>query len=85
LFSIFRLSKMIDLAYCMAMVLMALKVCFRVVSGNLSFVSRRFIEGVSVVPLAHVVMTMSGSILPPEAIILLISGWYFWILLSIVS
>jgi len=76
---------MIDLAYWMGMVLIALEVCFRAISGSLSFVSRNLIEGACVVPLAPAIMTMSGSIFLPWAMILLISGWYFWILLSIVT
>jgi len=44
-----------DPAYWMAMVLIALKVCFKAASGSLNLVSRSFIEGVCVVPLAPAV------------------------------
>jgi len=76
---------MIDPAYWMAMVLIALKVCFRAVSDSLSLVLKSFIEGICVVPLALAVITMSGSTIHHCAMMLLMSGWYFWILLSIVS
>jgi len=58
---------MIEPANWMAMVLIVLKVFFRAVSGNLNLVSRSFIEGMYVVPLALVVMKMRGlrSILGP--------------------
>ena len=55
------------------------------VSGIFSLVSRSFIEGVCVVPLAPAVMTMRGSIFHPWLVMLLINGWYFWILLLMVS
>ena len=59
------------------MVFISLNVCLMAVSGNLNFVSRSFIEGICVVPLAPAVMTMSGSTFHPKLIMLLISGWYF--------
>jgi len=53
------------------------KVCFGAISGSLNLVFRSFIEGVCVVHLAPTVMTMSGSIVHPRAMILLMSVWYF--------
>ena len=44
-----------------------------------------FINGVWVVPLAPAVITMSGSTVHPRSLMSSISGWYFWILLLIVS
>ena len=38
------------------------------------FVSRSFIEGLCVVPLAHVVMTMSGSTFHPSSLMLFSGG-----------
>jgi len=64
-FSTFLLYRMIDPIYCMAMVLIALKVYFRVDSGNLSLISKSFIEGACVVPLALAVITISGSTFHP--------------------
>ena len=85
MFSIFLLCRIIDPACCMAMVLISLNVCLMVVSGILRFVSRSFIEGMWVVPLALAVMTMSGSIFQPNSAMLFIGGWYLWILFIIVS
>ena len=41
-------------------------VCLMVDSGSLNFVSRSFIDGVCVVPLAPAAMTMSGSTFHPK-------------------
>jgi hypothetical protein len=54
-----------DMAYCMAMVLMFLKVFRMDGIGSLNLFSSNFIDGMRVVALAHVVITMSGSILQP--------------------
>ena len=61
----------------MAMVFIALNVCFMEVSQMLNFVSSCFIEGTCVVPLAPAVMTMMGSTFQPCCMMLLIRGWYF--------
>ena len=76
LYSIFLLCRIIDMACCIVMVLISLNVCLMVVSGILKFVSRSFIEGACVVPIAHIVMTMSGSIFHPKSIMLFKRGWY---------
>ena len=60
-FLISFLCRIIDIACCIAMVLMSMKVCLIVSIGILSFSSKKFIEGVSVVALAPAVMTTSGS------------------------
>jgi len=65
---------MIEPANWMAMVLIVLKVFFRAVPGNLNLVSRSFIEGVCVVPLALVVMTRRGATGHPQAIMLLMNS-----------
>ena len=88
LFSIRLLWSRIDPAYCMAMVLIVLNVlnvCFTAVSHMSNCVVNCSIEGACVVPLAPAVMTMSGSTFHPCCKILLIRGWYFWILLLIAS
>ena len=85
LFSIRLLCSRIDPAYCMAMVFITLNVCFIDVSHMLNFVSSCFIEGACVVPLAPAVMTMSGSTFQPRSLMSSISGWYFRILLFMVS
>ena len=68
----------------MAMTSIFLNVCLMIFSGILKFLLRSFTEGASVVSLAPAVMTMSGSIFHPKSVMLFISGWYFWILFSIV-
>ena len=85
LFSIRLLCSRMDPACCMAMVFIALNVCFIEDSRSLNFVSSCFIEGMCVVPLAPAVMTMRGSTFHPCCMMLLISGWYFRSFLSIVS
>jgi len=67
---------MIDPAYWIAMVLIALKVCFRAIFDSFNLVSRSFIEEVCVVPLAPIVMTMSGSTIHHWVMMLLMNGWY---------
>ena len=64
------------MAYCLAMVLMVLKVCLMVAMGSLRLVSRISIDEVWAVALAPVVMTISGSIFHPLAAILSIRGLY---------
>ena len=61
LFSSFLLCRIIDIACCIAMVLISLKVCLIVFSSILNFLSKIFIEGMCVVALALVVMTINGS------------------------
>ena len=85
LFSIFLLCSRIELAWCIAMVFISLNVCLIYVLGMLNLLTKCFIEGVCVVPLAPAVMTMSGSTFQPWLVMLLSSGWYFWILLFIAS
>ena len=61
----------------MAMLFISLNVYFMVVSGILKVVSRSFIDGACVVPLAPTVMTMSGSTFHPRSMMLSRRGWYF--------
>src|ERR1700738_3681779 len=79
------LCKMIELAYCMALVLIALNVFWIEVADSLNECSSCFIDGACVVPLAPAVMIIIGSTFQPCWVMSLISGWYFWILLLIVS
>ena len=80
MFSNLLLYRIIDIACCIAMMLMSMKVCLIVSFGILSFSSKIFIEGVCVVALVLVVMTISGSTSHPLLVMLSISGWYFLVL-----
>ena len=85
LFSIRLLCRRIELANCMAIVFIALNVCLICFSGSLNVCSICSIDGMCLVPLAPAVMTISGSTFQPFWMMSLISGWYFCILLLIVS
>ena len=85
LFSNLLLCRIIDIACCIAMVLISLKVCLIVFSGILSFSSNIFIEGMCVVALVSVVMTINSSTFHLLLVMLSISGWYFLVFLVIVS
>ena len=61
LFSILLLCKIMDIAYCMAMTLIASNVLLMLCLGILNGVSIFSIEGICVANLAPVVMTISGS------------------------
>jgi hypothetical protein len=71
-----------DMAYCIAMVLMFLKVFRMDGIGILNLSSNSFIDGMCVVALAPAIMTISGSIFQPRVAILSISGWYLLVLAS---
>ena len=73
------------MAYCIAMVLIFLKVFLMVAMGILSLCSRIFIDGMWVVARASAVMTISGSIFHPLMAMLSISGLYLLFFASIVS
>jgi hypothetical protein len=73
------------MAYCIAMVLMFLKVFLMVTMGILRLFFSIFIDGMWVVARAPAVMTISGSIFHPLKAILSISGLYLLIFASIVS
>ena len=77
LFSSFLLCRIIDIACCIAMMLISLKFSLMVFSGILNFSSKIFIERMCVVALAIVVMTINGSTLHPLLAMLFISGWDF--------
>ena len=73
------------MAYCMAIVLMFLKV-FRMDNiRSLNLSSRSFIEGMCVAAMAPVVITMSGPIFQPRPSMLSISGLYLLTLASSVA
>jgi hypothetical protein len=87
LFSIRLLWASIMCAYCMVIRLICLNV-FRICGGgSLSFVSSSFIKGMWVVALAPAASTytMSGAVFQPLAMILLMSGWYSVVFMSLVS
>ena len=73
------------MAYCIAMVLIFLKVFLMVTMGILKLVSSAFIDGMWVVALAPTVMIISGSIFHPLEAMLAISGLYLLFLASIAS
>ena len=70
------------MAYCMAMVLMFLKVFRMDGMGSLNLSSSSFVDGMCVAALAPAVITMSGSIFQPRAIMFSISGLYLLALAS---
>ena len=74
LFSNLLLCRIIDIACCIAMVLISLKVCLIVFFGILNFSSKIFIEEMRVVALALAVMTINGSTFHPLLVMLSISG-----------
>ena len=61
LFSILLLCRIMNIAYCMAMTLIASNVFLMLSFGILNVVSILSIEGMCVAALAPVVMTISGS------------------------
>ena len=73
------------MAYCMAMVLIFLKVFRMDDIGNLNLSSSNFIDGMCVAALAPAVITMSGSIFHRRATMFSISGLYLLALVSSVS
>ena len=58
------------------MVLISLKVCVMIFFGIFS--SRIFIEGMCVVALAPVVITINGSTFHPLLAMLFMNDWYFY-------
>ena len=66
--------RIIEIACCIPIVLISLKVCLMVFSRILNSSSKVFIEGMCVVALALVVMTINGSTFRPMLVILSISG-----------
>ena len=63
-----------ECAYCVAIMLICLNVFLIFVIGSVSVVSSFFIDGICVVPLAHVTITMSGATFQPFAVMLFMSG-----------
>ena len=80
LFSILLLCRIMDIAYCIAMTLIASNVFLMLCLGVLNVVSMLSIEGICVAALAPAVMTISGSIFQPLLAKLFINGLYFSIL-----
>ena len=74
MFSSLLLCRIIDIAYCIAMMLISLKVCLIVFSGILNFSSKIFIEEMCVVALGLALMTINGSTFHPLLVMLSISG-----------
>ena len=77
MFSIFLLCKIIDIAWCIAMVLISLKMFLIDGSRILNFSSIISIKGMWDVALALAVITISGSTFHPLFLMLSISAWYF--------
>jgi hypothetical protein len=82
-FSIILLWRRIDMAFCIAMVLIFLKVFLMVTMGILKLVSSAFIDGMWAVAMATAVMTISGLIFHPLEAMLAISGLYCYFLLQL--
>ena len=74
LFSSLLLCRIINIACCIAMVLISLKVCLIVFSSILNFSSKIFIERMWVIALAPIVMTIKGSTCHPLLVMWSISG-----------
>jgi len=70
------------MVYCIAMVLMFLKVFRMVGIGILNLSSSNFIDGMCVAALAPTVMTMRRSIIQPLATIFSMSGLYLFFFAS---
>ena len=73
LFSSLLLCSWIDIACCIAMVLISMKVSLIVSSSILNFFSKIFIERICVVALAPALMTISDSTFHPLLVMLSIS------------
>ena len=73
LFSIFLLCRIMDIACCMAMTLIASNVYLMLSLGILNVVSILSIEGMCVAALTPAMMTISGSTFQPPLITLFIS------------
>ena len=74
LFSSLLLCRIIDIACCIATVLISFKVCLIVFSCILNFSSKNFNEGMCVVALAPMVMTINGSTFHPLLVMFSISS-----------
>ena len=70
LFSSLLLCRIIDIACCIAMMLISLKVCLIVFSGILNFSFKIFIKEMCVVALAPAVMTINGFTFHPLLVML---------------
>ena len=77
LFSTLLLCRIIDIAYCMAMMLISSNVYSMLSLGTLRVISILSIEGICVAALAHAVMTINEFAFHPLLIILFINGLYF--------
>ena len=73
LFSSLLLCKIINIACCIAVVLISLKVCLVAFSGILSFSSKISIEEMCVIALAPAVMKINGSTFHPLLVMLSIN------------
>ena len=73
------------MAWCTAIILISLKVFLMNFLGISNFSLIIFIDGMCVDALASAVMTINGSTFHPLLVILSISGWYFSVLMFIVS
>ena len=74
LFSSLLLCRIIDIACCIAMVLISLNVCLIIFSSILNFSSKIFIERMCMVSLAPTMMTNNGSTFQPLLAMLSMRG-----------
>ena len=74
LFSITLLCKIMDIAYFMAMIVIASNVFLMLCLGTLNYVSMLSIEGICVAALTPAMMTISGYIFQPLLAILSINS-----------
>jgi hypothetical protein len=72
----------IECAYCMPVILICSNVFLIFVVGSSSFVSKFFKYGMHVMALALATKAMSWATFHPIVVMLLMSGWYFVIILS---
>ena len=72
-FSSLLLCRIIDIACCIAMVLISLKVCLMIFYGILNFSSKFFIKDMCVVALPLAIMTINSSTFHPLFAMLFIS------------
>ena len=78
LFFILCLCKNMDMAWSVAMVFILLKVLLMIFSRILNFVSMIFIEGMCLVALVPMVITISGSKFHLLLLMLFIIDWFFF-------
>ena len=74
-----------NIASCIAMLFISLKVCLISLSRILNLPLRLFMEGICMVALVPTIMTIKGSTFHTLFVKLSFDNWYFSILVMIVS